>query len=177
MKNTELTKFFAAVLMTMLVAGSAPAVQAAETKAGVVDVAEVTRRSSSIQSSVNKAESQVQERQNEVEVKMDALQKKRSELSSRRSILSEEQISKQESELLKLREEIDDLQHEINKQLTRIQSEIMDPEVERVMKAVKAVAKREGYDIVVRAETTLYFSDAVDLTPLVVKELDKPAGE
>jgi outer membrane protein len=142
-------------------------------KIGIVDVEAITRRSSSIQAKIRQAEQSVQADQDKIDVKLRDLQQMNQDLTSRRSVLSITEINAQEAKIRSLRDEVDDMQYQINKQLDRIRTEVMDPEVGRIMKTVSDVAKREGYDLIVRSEAVLYSIEKADLTPLVIQALDR----
>ena len=67
----------------------------------------------------------------------------------------------------------EDMNYAINKDITRIQRELMDPQVKKLMETIRALATSEGYDLILRSEDILYFNDTVDITPRVIQTLDK----
>jgi outer membrane protein len=162
-------------LSTILFCGLAlsAAAQGKAIKIGVVDSDQITRRSRTIQDAIKQAETQVRPQRDKIEAKTDELQSLRQSLRDRRSVLKQEEVAAEESKIQSLYDEVKDLQRDIDKQFDRAQREIVEPEVKRVMKTIEDVSKREGYDLVVRAEAVLYQSDIVDLTPLVIQELDR----
>ncbi len=167
----------ALALLALVAAHPAPAQDTTPTRIAIVNIDEIIARSSSIGEAVRRAEGTLRERQQQVDEKMEALRQSREDLARRRSVLGEEQIRAEEEKQLRLREEIQDLQHETNKELSRIQQQAMPPEVDRIMVAVREVALREGYDMVLTAEFVLFHSERVDLTPLVVQHLDRRASQ
>jgi outer membrane protein len=169
------SRLFLAVVLGLFVSGPAMA-QSKAPKIGVVNVEQITRRSRSIQNAVKQAEEQVRPQQDRADAKLREMQKIRQNLSDRRSVLKQDEIDAQETRVRALREEVDDLQYEVNKKIDRIQAEVMEPEIKRIKTAVEDVARSEGYDVVLRSESVLYRSDAVDLTPLVIQALDRPNG-
>jgi Skp family chaperone for outer membrane proteins len=142
-------------------------------KIGVVDVEQITRRSSSIRASIQKAEKAIEGQKEAVDSKMKELQRHREALGAQRSVLSEEEILSKEKKIRALKEEIFDLHHEINKHLERIQSEVIDPELKRIMGTVEAIARRERFDLILPSEAVLFHTDRVDISPLVIQELDR----
>lgn len=169
LRHMLLALLFCAAIIPAQAAFGAP-------KIGVVDVDLITRRSRSIQNAVKQAEGQVRAQSDKVDAKVSQLQTMRQNLNDRRSVLKAEDVAAEQARIDRLREEIDDLKYDVNKQIDRIQREVMEPEVKRVMKTVEDVARSEGYDLVVRAEAVLFRSDAVDLTPLVIQALDRQSG-
>lgn len=159
-------------LMFMLAMGSAQA-QEKTTRLGVVDVERVTRQSETIQGTIRKAEAAVAGQQKKIDSRLEELKRLRLELRQQQSVLSETETAAKEKALRDLKEEIDDIQYEVNKKLERIRIDLMNPEVDRIMATVRKVAEKEGFDLVIRAEMALYFNDKVDLTPLVIQELDR----
>ncbi|MCE5231402.1 OmpH family outer membrane protein [bacterium] len=145
----------------------------AEGKIGVVDVDQIIARSRTVSEAVKKAEASMKERNDQIQSKISEMQSAQADLERRRSVLSEDQLKSEEAKILKQKEDVEDLQHETNKELARIRQQVMPPEVNRIMEAVREVAKRDGYDLVLPAETVLYSVDRINITPLVIQLLDK----
>ena len=162
-----------ALVLGLVLCASVAGAQTGVQKIAVVDMEAITRRSRSVQDAVKKAESQVQQQQDKVDAKMRDLRQMKDNLRARRSVLSETESKKQEDDILKLQDEMDDLQYDVTKQVNAIQKELMDPVVDRIIKTVQEIAKREGYTMVIRAEAVLYNEDNSDISPLVIQALDK----
>ncbi|MEN6624908.1 MAG: OmpH family outer membrane protein [Candidatus Sumerlaeia bacterium] len=145
----------------------------AQSKFGVVDVDKIIARSRTVSQAVKAAEAKLKVRQDQIDAKMTEMQSARQELDRKRSVMSEDQVKAEEDKINRQREAIEDLQHETNKELARIRQEVMPPEVNRIMEAVRQVANTEGYDLVLPAETVLFHTEKVDITPLVIQLLDK----
>jgi outer membrane protein len=144
-------------------------------KIGVVDVEAITRRSTSVQAAINRAEQSVQAEQEKINARMEELTRLRQNLTAQRSVLTAAEIDAQETKLRQLRDEVEDMTYQVNKKIDNIKIDIMDPEVNRIMVTVGEVAKREGYDLVMRSEAVLFHSEKTDLTPLVIQALDRAA--
>lgn len=145
----------------------------AQSKIGVVDVDKIIARSRTVSQAVKAAEAKLKVRQDQIDAKMTEMQSARQELDRKRSVMSEDQVKAEEDKIMRQREAIEDLQHTTNKELARIRQEVMPPEVDRIMEAVRQVANTEGYDLVLPAETVLFHAEKVDITPLVIQLLDK----
>lgn len=145
----------------------------AQSKFGVVDVDKIIARSRTVSQAVKAAEAKLKVRQDQIDARMTEMQSARQELDRKRSVMSEDQVKAEEDKINRQREAIEDLQHETNKELARIRQEVMPPEVNRIMEAVRQVANTEGYDLILPAETVLFHAEKVDITPLVIQLLDK----
>lgn len=168
-------KSFAAAA-ALLLALAVPA-RAQGLKIGVLDFKQVTERSTAIQAMVKSAESPLAAKKSSIDSKTSDYKERKDKLDSRRSVLSEDQIKAEEQALDKIKTDIQDMQYEVNKQYDRMDQEVMQPAVERIMAIVQEIAKREGYDLVVPSEVALYKTDKIDLTPLVIQALDKEGAK
>jgi len=147
--------------------------QSKPTRIAVVDVDQVSRRSASIRDAVKEAENRVKPQSERADAKLRELQGMRQNLNERRSVLKPEEVTAEESKIQKMSEEINDLQYEVNKEIDRVQREVMEPQVKRIMRTVDDVARREGYDLVLGSDKVLFHGEALDLTPLVIQALDQ----
>lgn len=145
----------------------------AQSKIGVADIDKIIERSQTVSQAVKKAEATLKTRQNEIESKMNELQQSRQELERKRSVMSEDQVKSEQEKISRQTEQIKDLQYQTNKELSRIRQEVMPPEVDRIMEAVRQVARTDGYDVILPAETVLFHADKTDITSLVIQLLDK----
>jgi outer membrane protein len=150
--------------------------RAQDFKIGVLDFKQVTERSTSIRRMIADAEAPLAEKKRLIETKGEAFAQARRRLEARRSVLTDDQLKEEEQQLSALREEISDLQHEIDKAYERLDKEIMQPAVDRIMGIVEQVARAEGFDLVIPSEMALYHSEKADLTPLVIQTLDRQAA-
>ena len=157
-------------IVFMVVAGNPCA---AEQKFAVVDVELVLKRSVSIQSAIEKADQKVGRKEQLLEQKMDEYQRLRSRLKNRKSVMREKEIREEQARLEERLEEMNDLQYEINKEMARIEREILDPEVKRIEEAVKAVGRDESYSLIVRNESVLFYNPEIDITSTIIRELDR----
>jgi Skp family chaperone for outer membrane proteins len=158
------------VVMTLL---STKNTSAAEQKFAVVNVEKVLKKSQSIQLVIQKAQQKVGQKEKSIEEKINEYDRARTRLKTRKTVMNKKEIGEEESRLENLREEISDLQHEVNKEMTRIQREIMDPEVDRIYKAVETVGRNESYSLIVRSESVLFYNPESDITSRIIRELDR----
>ena len=157
----------------LLLAAALPARAQTTGKIGVVDIDAVIARSKTGAEAVRKAEQTLDERRVQIEGRLAEIQKARSELDRQRSVMSAEQVQAEEEKIRRQREELDDLQYQTNKELSRIREEVMPPEVDRIIDAVKIVAQEDGYALILPSDSVLFHIDSVDITALVVQKLDR----
>lgn len=140
---------------------------------GYVDVSRAAARSKSIAATVRTAEDQLRLKQEELELKVREFRRAEEELASRRSVLSADVIRSEEAKVEKLRDAIELMRLDIDKRLRKTESEVMGPAVDRILQAVNEVARRQGFDLILRSDVVIYGADALDVTPLVIQELDR----
>ncbi len=169
LRSLKISLLMAAIVF-MVVAGSPCA---AGQKYAVVDVELILKRSVSIQSAIEKADQKVGKKEQLLEEKMDEYQRLRSRLKNRESVMRGKDIKEEQARLEERLEEMNDLQYEINKEMARIEREILDPEVKRIEEAVKAVGRDESYSLIVRNESVLFYNPEIDITSTIIRELDR----
>lgn len=175
-KTIGWTRFLIVALAPIWMApGPQPAQAGPENlKVGFVDVTLASRRSQSIQKGIKAAERELKLAQEKVELQIKEYRRLGENLLARRSVLSEPEIRSQEEDLEQQREEVDQLSRDLERQLRRTETEVMEPAVDRILETVRAVAKKHDFDLILRSDVVLYAVDGMDVTALVVEELDRP---
>ena len=163
----------AGVTLGMLALCAMAQAQEKTPRIGVVDVDQVMNRSESFRATVQDAQKQIQPRQDELDKMAADLQKARQALRTRQSVMSKDEVEKENARIDQMSAKAEDMNYAINKDITRIQRELMDPQVKKLMETIRALATSEGYDLILRSEDILYFNDTVDITPRVIQTLDK----
>ena len=158
------------ILLSVLTA-AAPRAQGL--KIGVLDFKQVTERSTAIRDMIKKAEAPLAGKKDQIDAKTDDFRQRKERLDQRRSVLTEDQVKAEEDALTTLREQIQDMQYEVNKQYDKLDQEVMQPAVDRIMVIVQSLARKEGYDLILPSEYALFHSDKIDITPLVIQALDR----
>jgi outer membrane protein len=167
-----------AMLLMMAIAfvffAASPEAGAAEPlRIGYVDVSRAAARSRSIAATVRAAEDQLKVKQEELELQVRDYRRAQEELIARRSVLSEDVVREEERKVEQMRDKIELLRLDIDKRLRKTESEVMGPAVDRILKAVNDVAKSHGFDMILRSDVVIYGTDTLDITPLVIQELDR----
>lgn len=160
------------LLAGLMIAATDAAAQTA-LRIGYVDVSRAAARSKSIAATVKAAEDQLRLKQEELELKVREFRRAEEELASRRSVLSADVIRTEEARVEKLRDGIELMRLDIDKRLRKTESEVMGPAVDRILQSVNEVARRQGFDLILRSDVVIYGADTLDVTPLVIQELDR----
>jgi outer membrane protein len=165
-----------AVLTLMLCVGfglAAPDAAAQNSvRIGYVDVSRAAARSKTIAATVKAAEDQLKLKQEELELKLREYRQAQQSLDSRRSVLSGDVVNAEERKVEKMRDAIELMRLDIDKSLRKTESEVMGPAVDRILSAVNEVARKQGFDLILRSDVVIYGADSLDVTPLVIRELD-----
>jgi outer membrane protein len=134
-----------------------------------------------LQQEFQQSQQQLQQRYEEFQEKVQRYQKQQ-------ALLSEETRQQRETELQQLQQELQQSAQQSEQQLAQREAEMLSPVYERVDKAIKAVAKNKGLDIVLRNQVgplqpvILYVNEdtVTDITPDVARRLgldvDEDAG-
>lgn len=165
------------LMAAALVLTAAPAFAQDGPRIGYVDVSRAAARSKTIAATVKKAEDQLKLKQEELELKLREYRQAQQELESRRSVLSEDVIRAEEQKVEGMRDDIELMRLEIDKSLRKTESEVMGPAVDRILQAVNDVARKQGFDLVLRSDVVIYGADTLDITPLVIRELDRGSAD
>ena len=179
-KHLHLLSFVAGVLVAsgaaaLFLPGPSAAGQVSATgvKISYVDVMEVAEQSQSIQAGIKIAEAQMRVKDDELEVLVRAYQQEKAQFERQKSALSTDEVHRQEASLDAKEDRMIAIQREIKRMVDTFGNTVMGPSVDRIIATIRRVAKQRGDDLVLRSETVIYGADHLDLTPLVVLELDK----
>lgn len=164
---------FGLILLTVMTLSGAEAFAQSGPRIGYVDVSRAAARSRTIAATVRAAEDQLKLKQEELELKLRDYRRASQELDSRRSVLSEDVIRSEEKKVEKMRDDIELMRLEIDKSLRKTESDVMGPAVDRILQAVNDVARNQGFDLVLRSDVVIYGADSLDITPLVIQQLDR----
>ncbi len=147
--------------------------QAPALKIGVVDMKEITDRSQSIQARMKEIEKSLEPRKAQLDKSFMEVERMKRDLRNRRSVLSDEDVRAEQRHIRRIEGEVEDIQYEINKEFDRFQIDVITPELERIEQTIQRIAHDDDYDLILMNEGVLFYSDRVDITPLVIQELDR----
>ena len=133
-------------------------------------------RSSAFQSAAKRIESGLQPLKDKYTSKVSERDGLEQSLRDRSTVLKAEELAQQKEKYYALDSEIRDINYTVTKESDRLQREILEPVMKRLKGVIEEIAKSQGYDLVLYANQIFYFSESVDLTPLVLQSLDRGEG-
>jgi outer membrane protein len=142
------------------------------TRVAFVDMERVFKESKRIRKLTDERDRELRNLQNNIEGLTTQYRKLKSDYTRQKSVLGEDKLKAREQELLDLGKQISDLQAEANKQIAKLETDIIDPFLNSILKATKKVAEREKFDLVVRSDLVLFGAPRCDLTAQVVAEFE-----
>jgi outer membrane protein len=99
------------------------------------------------------------------------------ELEKQDLVLSDSERRRRQQEILDLMAESDELDYRFKRSVKEKQRTTIEPLLEEVLRLIADVARREKFDLVVRGEVVLYGNSSVDLTPLVIDQVNSEYEE
>ena len=100
------------------------------------------------------------------QTKVTALQTK-----SQQGLITPKDAADEEKKLMKKQEEIQAFEQDMIRQLQEREAKELQPILDEVNAAIKAVAKENGYQFIFEKKTLLYFEDSMDVGTLVKAKL------
>lgn len=160
------------VLTSVLLAASAFA--EAEIKVGVMSTERVMRDSDPAKKAMKKLEKEFEKRGQEMEKTRQQLQKMQDEMEKNGVSTADAERKAKEKDFADLSREYQRKQRELNEDVNSRRNEELQSVVERTNKAIKAIAEKEGFDLIV--QEAVYASPRVDITDRVIKALSDSAS-
>ena len=150
-----------------------PAVADAEIKVGVINTERVMRDSDPAKKAMKKLEKEFEKRGQDLERTRQQLQKMQDDMEKNAVTMSESDRRAKEKEFADLSREFQRRQRELNEDLNARRNEELQSVVERANRAIRAIAEKEGFDMIV--QEAVYASPRVDVTDRVIKALSEAA--
>ena len=150
-----------------------PAVADAEIKVGVINTERVMRDSDPAKKAMKKLEKEFEKRGQDLERTRQQLQKMQDEMEKNSVTMSDTDRRAKEKEFADLSREFQRRQRELNEDLNARRNEELQSVVERANRAIRAIAEKEGFDMIV--QEAVYASPRVDVTDRVIKALSEAA--
>lgn len=154
----------------LFIAAVLPGIALAESKIGYVNVPYLIDNSPQAKAASNELEEQFGPKQQQLQQKQQEFQQLRQKLQKDGLVMSEEERAKIEDQLGEMQREIQRMQEAFREDLNIERNNAFKGVRQAVLAAVQALAKDEGYDIVV-GQGALYASDAVNLTERVLERM------
>jgi outer membrane protein len=146
-------------------------------KIGFVDVEQVSKKAKFVRNMLQGLESNLGQRQKALDAKREEYDRLKDEIDRKAPVVAEADLDAMRRRSKELYNQVDEETYQINKMLDRAQKEQMEPALDRILEAVKAVGREEGFDLILRGETVLYASPAIDITEKVIERLDSAKAE
>lgn len=151
-----------------------PAVVQAEIKVGVINTERVMRDSEPAKKAMKKLEKEFEKRGQELERTRLQLQKLQEDMEKNAVTMADSDRRAKEREFADLSREFQRRQRELNEDVNARRNEELQSVVERANRAIRAIAEKEGFDLIV--QEAVYASPRVDVTDRVIKALSEAAA-
>jgi len=162
-------RFLIASLLLLSVVGSVYSLEYA-----CVDTERIVRESKFIAQAQEELKKEVEAYQKKIAQKQRELEKLRKELENK--VLSESARKRKMRQLEKLEDELRILQLEAQSKLTDKKTKLEKMVYDKVLEAVRRVARREKLQAVFDCAAFLYKDKSIDITPKVIRVLDRTAA-
>mgnify|MGYP000951287496 CR=1 FL=1 len=161
---------FAVICATLVLASQSAF---ADSKVGAINIERVMRDSEPAKRAMKKLEKEFEKRGQDLEKLRQQAQKIQEEIEKNGPTMAEAQRKTKERELADASRDFQRKQRELNEDLNVRRNEELQAVVDRTNKAIRAVAEKEGYDLVL--QEAAYINPHVDITDKVIKLLADPA--
>lgn len=107
--------------------------------------------------------------------KEEKLKRAREEYETQRFVLSKEALQEREIEIVKLQRNMERDLEEAQEEMAIEERKLMQPILRKILRAVKDVARAQGYQVVLERSSpgVLFYSDDLDITDLVIAKLNE----
>ena len=161
----------------LVAAGCAAAVPAwAEQKIGVVDPQRLLEESPQGKAASETMRAEFAPRQRTLQAQEQALKAKQEKLQKDGATMTEDQRVRAEKELRDGARDLERARGEFNDDATARRNEEMSRLQRTLGEEVRTYAKAQNYDLILTAETLVYFTPAFDITPAILTALQAHAA-
>jgi outer membrane protein len=135
-----------------------------QTKVGIVDMRRAILESAEIKKASAELEAKYKPRQEEGQRMSKQLQDIQAQLQSGQGKLSQAQESELQAQGQRRQRELQRISDDLQADVDRDRNEILGKAQANMQAVVRKLAEDKGFDVVVDAQTTLYFKSALDVT-------------
>jgi outer membrane protein len=146
----------------------------AELKVGVVNVAKVLQKSPQAKKAQQRMEKEFSPRKKRLETKVKEINQLEEKLNRDASVMGESERRKLEKDIFDKKREAKRIQQEFKEDISMWNNEEMGKIQRRVLDAIKALAKDEGFDLLLMdgvQNGVVYYTNKIDVTERVQKKL------
>lgn len=159
--------------LSLLLLGAFSA-SAAETKIGFVDLQKALNLSAEGQAAKAKISAKVKDYEKVINKKQEELKTLKADLEKQAVVLSPDARDAKERDYQQKLKDFQRYTKDVQDELKQQDSDHTNRIIEKLVNLVKEIGKREGYDLIVEANSggVIYGADKVDLTDTLLKEFD-----
>ncbi len=163
-------KFYLSRVVFIIVLSVFPAIVAAETKIGFVNMAEIMESSPQAATARKSLEKEFSSRDKKLTVVRDEILKLEETLKNDAAILSDKRRSELEKEILGKKRKYNRQQDELREDFNIRSNQELGKLQKKIHEVILNIAKTENYDLVV-TQPILFASNRIDMTQRILKEL------
>ncbi len=141
-------------------------------KIGYVDLDRVMAKSAVIRRTIDAVQEGIKKERESMTEKLTRYKVLSDAYEQQKTILTDEQRKTRRKELDDLKIEIENQRDKINRVLRRSESEVVEPTLERIDRAIAAVGKEAHYDLILRSDAVLYASERCDITDKIIQKIE-----
>jgi len=147
----------------------------ADGKIGIINTEKVMRDSEPAKKAMKKLEKEFEKRGQDLEKLRQQAQRLQEEVEKNGLTMAENARKLKERELADVTRDYQRKQRELNEDFNARRNEELQAVVDRTNKAIRVIAEKEGYDLVL--QEAAYVNPRVDITEKVIKALAETAGK
>lgn len=173
----KLFKCFFVVLFTTLLSMSVVSkTQAADLptaglKIGVIDFRQIMQQSPQAKEAVDKLKKQFQPREEKIRSMQQNIEKKEAMFKRDGSVLTQAEQRNLQSEILSGRRDLQRMEEDFRQDFTTAQDQALQDILGKINKAIKDIASKNQYDLILEKSRIPYASSKLDITADVLKAL------
>lgn len=168
---------YGALFMVLFSHSFLQAEQEPPVKIGYVNLDRIMLESRAIKNVVGAVQDDMKKEQDSMSEKMTRYKVLSEAYDQQKTILTREQLKTRRQELDELKIAIEDQKDKISRMIRRSERELVEPTIELVDRAIQAVGKKEGYDLILRNDAVLFVSDRCDVTTRVLQMMEEMQKE
>ena len=163
------------LLVVLAVLLLSPAVLAAETKVGVINMEVVAKNSEPGREAMEKLQAEFKEMKSELDERKAGIEKLRDALQKQGLVLSQEAKLDKELEYKRNVRDFQDLLQSFQRKTKAEEARLTQPIIQMMIEAIQDYGRKNGYTMIVdgKAGGLLYANDTVDITNKIIVEVNK----
>jgi len=168
MKNVERILVLASAALLLI----SPKVFSKELKVGVVDIQKIYAAYDKAKKSLADLQAEKDKKQEEYNKKAAELRKLNDEYNANKDKMKDAQKKELLAKIRDAKRDLDSFKKQSDEYLVAKNQDMTRERIQEVVEAAKAYAAENGFDIVVNANTTIYFAQPLDISDAVIKKIN-----